>query len=493
MAARLSPRFRHGIHDLRELSAAAAPDPARVRALVDHPPRSEEVRRWWADLDRSSRERLSEQAPLLVGNLDGVPWPERIRANHRTLAADIAQRRAAGRGRVSAHGPGPVFSAHTKAQYPVPGPRAKLLEERLESLAAGPGFIDRGGRARFLLAYDPRRASIVEYIGHAIAETDDPWAPPLADSVRAVGIFVPGNDSDLLQFEGKSHISSELVLLHPHGTTGMIAWQGGRFPSGPLGLSSRMARQLAPRLGRFVNGMPRGPEVRHVAFGFSFGGAVTGLAMRLGMRVDAVAHVSSAGLGAGIRSLEDLPGSARVPHYALMAPGDLSVGPILGLDVPLGPLSLGHGANPLQTPGIVRLETGWLQHVPEGGDLSAGRSAGLLRGHSTTIELWGTTAKHNLAAVLAGGRAELAAPRSPVEQLAERAALPWSPLERPGYLPRYIDIPGPLRAPRGGAEGARAPGEDAEPSGAAGEEPDAAAESADPARRGPDRLLARAG
>lgn len=460
MPMRPAPRDRPGLDELRELAKEPESAPERVRAIIDLPPRSEDVRRWWAELGERARERLGEQAPLLVGNLDGVPWPARIAANHRTLACDIAQRRAAARpGRFSAQGSGPVFSAHTKAQFPVPGPRAKLLAERLESLAGGPGFIDRGGRARFLLAYDPQRASIAEYIGHAIEQTDDPWAPPLASSVRAVGVFVPGNDSDLLQFEGKSHISSELVLLHPHGTTGMIAWQGGRFPSGPLGLSSLMAKRLAPRLGRFVNAIPRRDGVRHVAFGFSFGGAVTGLAMRLGMRVDAVAHVSSAGLGAGIRSLADLPEQARVPHYALMAPGDLSVGPILGLNVPFGRLSIGHGGNPLGTQGIVRLETGWLQHVPEGGDLSAGRSSGLVRGHATTVELWGTTAKHNMAAVLGGGRAELAAPRTRAESLCERAALPWSPLERESYLPRYIDIPGPFAVDA--ADAGTVPGQEA--------------------------------
>lgn len=388
------------------------------RRLVDHPPRQALVRVWWAGLGDDVRRALGLRAPLAVGNLDGVPWPARVAANHRVLAEHVARGEA----------------------------RDPLIGERLAALATGPGLVKRpDGRARFLLAFDPARHSIVEYVGHAIADTDDPFASPLDESVTAVALFVPGNESDLAQFEAKAHTMSELVHAGAPGTTGLIVWQSGRFPRGPLGLSSGAAVRLARRFGAFVNAIPRASGVRFVAFGFSFGGSVVGTAMRFGMRVDAVTHVASAGLGPGVRSLDDYPASARVPHTSMLAPGDREVAPFLGIDVPRGPRGIGHGADPTATRGVVRLETGFVRHVRLGDDVTSGLDAGILRGHATLLERWGTTAKAAMRASLVGGTAELAANRTPLERLSERLGLRWSPLQRDSYEPRFIHLPGSPR------------------------------------------------
>lgn len=404
---------------------------ALQRRLVDAPPRSQLVRVWWAGLAPQAREQLSALAALAVGNLDGVPWPARVEANRRTLAAFIASLPAPEQGRR------PSRRARRAAAHSL------LLTERLHALYEGPGLVAREEhRPRFLIACDPERNAIVEYVGHAIAATDDPFASPFAASVRNVALFVPGNESDIEQFEGKAHTMSELVHDGAPGTTGLIVWQGGRFPHGPFGLSSAFAVRLGARFGAFVNAIPRDPTVRLVAFGFSFGGAVVGTAVRLGMRVDAVAHLSSAGLGPGVRSLADYPASGRVPHVAMLAPGDVQVAPYLGVDLPRGARGIGHGANPAHATGVTRLETGFLRAVPEGADPQIGRTAGILRGHAAILERWGTTAKHGMRAALAGGRAELAAPRSRLERLSERLGLPWSPLQRSSYAPEFTSLPG---------------------------------------------------
>ncbi|GGA66165.1 hypothetical protein GCM10011490_16030 [Pseudoclavibacter endophyticus] len=451
---RLQRPLRSHAGDLDELVAlassasvttAAGVDPDRVRTnagttlgsalaglqrrLVDAPPRPAVVRVWWAGLSDDARGVLIGHAALTVGNLDGIPWPARVDANHRTLAAHIARREGARRG-------GLRRLSHRRET------RAELLAQRLDALSSGPGLVSRAGRLRFLLAFDPERNAIVEYVGHGIAETDDPFASPIAPGVEAVAVFVPGNDADLLQFEAKAHTMSELVHAGAPGTTGLIVWQGSTFPRGPLGLGSAAAARLGRRFGAFVNAVPRAPGVRFVAFGFSFGGSVVGTAMRLGMRVDAVMHVASAGLGPGVRSLADYPAAGRVPHASLLAPGDVDVAPYLGIDLPRGPHGLGHGADPTTAPGVVRLETGFERHVPRGGDRTAGRAAGILRGHVTLLEHWGTTAKHAMRVVLIGGEAELAAPRTRLERVCERLGLPWSPLQRPGYVPRFTTFQG---------------------------------------------------
>lgn len=415
---------------------------ALERRVVDAPPRAALVRVWWAGLGADARRILGARAPLATGNLDGVPWPARVEANHRTLRALLDRLDAQGSPDVAPHTARISRTARTPRDV-----RAALRSERLHALAAGPGVVDRGGKPRFLLACDPDRGAIVEYVGASIADTDDPFASPFPPGVSSVAVFVPGNESDLVQFEGKAHTMSELVHAAEPGTTGLVVWQGGRFPHGPQAIASRFAARLAPRLGAFVNAIPRDPGVRLVAFGFSFGGAVVGTAMRLGMRVDAVVHVASAGLGAGVRSLDDYPASARVPHASLLAPGDLQVAPYLGLDLPRGLRGIGHGVDPSGARGVTRLETGFLQAVPEGGELEAGRRSGVLRGHARILEQWGTTAKHGMLAALAGGRAELAARRRPVERVAERLGLPWSPVQRRDYTPRFVTLPGPATLP----------------------------------------------
>ena len=414
----------------RELEAVAGVDDpaaqrshaALVRRLVDAPPPARLVRLWWQGLSEAAKTELARHAPLAVGNLDGVPWPARVAANHRTLDAHLRTREGTAPRR--------------------PTKRQRLVSERLGLLATGAGVVDREGRPRFLLAVDPERDAIVEYVGHAIADTDDPFASPLAPGVDALALFVPGNDSDLAQFEGKAHSMSELVHAATPGTTGLVVWQGGHFPRGPRGLNSSSAVRLARRFGHFVNAIPRDPAVRYAALGFSFGGSVVGSALRLGMRVDAVVHIASAGLGPGIRRLDELGEAGRVPHVALMAPGDTAVGPTLGLDLPRGTRGIGHGGNPLADPRILRLETGF-RLAPEGASLEGARSSGVLRGHATVLETWHSTAKRNLSAALRGGRAEEAAPRSRLELIAERLAWPRSPIQSPSYTPRWTSLPGP--------------------------------------------------
>ncbi len=409
--------------------------------MLNAPPSAATTREWWGALSASERARLLQQVPLLVGNLEGIPWALRVRANQESLGRAIKALESGASieralGSASAFAGGEIKSILANASRGELRDRERLVHQ-LKELHGGRGFVDRGGKPRFVLAFDPERDSIVEYVGTAISESEDPLASPFAEGVSSVGIFVPGNEARLLDFEGKAHTMSELLKLAPAGEAGLVVWQGGRFPRGPLALSAAMADGLARKLGAFVNAIPRDGRVALTAFGFSFGGGVTGRAMSLGMRVDRVVHVSSAGLGHGVTSLDDLPASARVPHYALLSPVDPSVGPILGINVHLPFLGraghFGHGADPAHAQVVVRLETGVLGAAQEkraSGAPLAFRD--LLTGHTSILEQWGTTAKRNLAAVLVGGGAEveLAPDAGVLGRLAQRFMLPYAPFLR---------------------------------------------------------------
>ena len=507
----------------RENRSAAQPAPALPpagtlpvravqRALVDFPPPHGEVAAWWRALEPAARRTLEIAAPLLVGNLDGIPWPARSRANHIALAAFLsrldevveraertersrgaerAERRAHGRGAEAADdGPGgrrPAaealgarirvgLDAASRTAYRLArrGPRlrapwgerltlarARTLRDRLHELSTGGGFLGlEGGARRFLIGFDPQRNAAVEYLGTSIADTDDGDDEQIPASTRHVGLFIPGNDSSLVDFEGKVHAMSEIVLAHERGTTGLVVWQGTAFPNGPSALDSRRADVVARRLVQFMAAV-RLPETTSLTvFGFSFGGSVAGLALARGMRADRVVHVSSAGLGPGIRSLDDLPDAARVPHFACMAPGDTAVGPILGLDARVpgskrvdgSPLRLGHGGNPLAQPDIVRLETG------SGALPGSDAAPSPVIGHAEVVEMWGSPIKRSLAALLAGGTITVASPRTRADRIAERTGAPWSSsLSHPERaVETSTDPPTPRGAP--GANPASTPG-----------------------------------
>lgn len=421
-------------HPLDSLLTTPVSERARVqREILDAPPSVDSVRAWWAGLPEASRQTLESTTPLAIGNLNGIPWPARIRANHRTLGdllSEEASPQLTQRLRL-------ILRANGLGVIPE---RLDHLRTRLQELHTGSGFFTRNELPRFLIGCDPERSSIIEYLGHSIRDTDDPYASPFAEETRSVGLFVPGNDSDLLEFEGKAHTMSEAVYL-AYGRTGensagMIVWQGGVFPHGPQVLFADRARQLSKPLARFGNSIPRSPSTALVGFGFSFGGAVLGLALRRGLELDRVVHIASAGLGHGMKRLEQLPQRSRVPHFAMLAPGDATVGPVQGLNAHLPFLGrLGHGASPVSTRGITRVETGWMDANAPGNRL--------LCGHMTLLERWGTTAKHALAALLAGGTIQIAPARSGWWRLAERLALPISPITARDYVPVRIEVPAP--------------------------------------------------
>jgi hypothetical protein len=147
-----------------------------------------------------------------------------------------------------------------------------------------------------------------------------------------------------------------------------------------------------------------------------------------------VLHVSSAGLGYDVRGLDQYPNTADAPHYAMMAPGDVIVGASQGLqwngDQP--GLSLGHGGSPLDTPGVTRLDTGYL-------DAEQGRASGPVTSHFVWQRA-GSSIYRQTFDVITGGTAVLA----PTDIEDE-----WNPLShdeyanmQPGYRPQLIQVEG---------------------------------------------------
>ncbi|QKV79111.1 alpha/beta hydrolase [Amycolatopsis sp. Hca4] len=208
---------------------------------------------------------------------------------------------------------------------------------------------------RQILRFDPSgNGRIVELVGH------------IEPGTRNVGLFVPGVNTQMSNFDAYAGLGRSLVAADPSGRTAVVVWADGVFPQGPVaqGPDAGYAQAMAPDLKHFADDL-RGEIASHAgsgvsltAIGHSYGGATVGLAEAHGLDVDRVLHVESAGMGHGVWSPSDLPASqAGVQRFSMTAPLDpivLAQGNAWGLEW----TGIGHGADPDVFSGVTELPTG---------------------------------------------------------------------------------------------------------------------------------------
>ena len=74
-----------------EMAAFVAGNRAAIDRLLLSPPRASSIATWWGSLPRSGQKTLASTAPEVVGNLDGVPFAVRDKANRLTLSRSVSQ------------------------------------------------------------------------------------------------------------------------------------------------------------------------------------------------------------------------------------------------------------------------------------------------------------------------------------------------------------------------------------------------------------------
>ena len=346
-----------------ELEAWVAENDERMHQLIDDPPAADVTAAWWSGLGEAGQALLVASAPLIVGNLDGVPWDRRVEANHNGLRAEIERL-----DRLIAQAP-PEPSERDADALGVWQARRDAYDRLLNDEVT---WRDGTGRVQtqqghHVVVFDPSREALAEYLGFL---EEDGTIPA---STTSVGTYVPGTYSKPEAFSDTQAVARELVR-RGRGEVGMLAWQGGHFPQGLQAVSPTASEDLAPRLARAVDAIPAGPGTTRTTIGYSYGSAVVGLAEKAGMTSDRVLYVSGAGLGHGVESIDEFPETGDVPHFALLAPRDHVVGAIQGLEADPGDVDLGHGASPVKAEGVIRLETGWK-------DAATGADSGPLTGH----------------------------------------------------------------------------------------------------------------
>lgn len=179
-------------------------------------------------------------------------------------------------------------------------------------------------------------------------------------------MFVPGTTTDLASV-GRYNTRMEDVAYGNPDTTATITWMGTDLPDAVTADATFTSYTLTGgrHLTSFVEGLALSPHQELALVGHSAGGAIVGQADALGVGADRILHVASAGTGPGIDDAADYPGldlrgqPRDVLRFSMTAPGDtIEIAQRSGDLGWLVPEDWGHGFDPDETRGFVRLETG---------------------------------------------------------------------------------------------------------------------------------------
>ncbi|MGN6743409.1 MAG: alpha/beta hydrolase [Amnibacterium sp.] len=328
-------------HDLERLTAVASRTSgaeAAVAALVprltafdDLSPAPARVTAWWAGLAPVTRSVLLAAAPGVLGNLEGVPYAVRDRANRAVLAADLRA---------------------TRAQLALPGGRgeSQFLAERLKALEQVQTALRStpGGPPRSRVALDPTNANRAAI---AIGEMS---------SADYVDFLVPGmyftvTDQMVDWTNTAARIQAEQqTWLHrfgDHRTSAVVSWIGYRTPNVFTVASFGLAQVGASRLSDAVNGLKSartGREPYVAVLAHSYGATATLLALQAkAFSVDALAMVGAPGSPA--QSVKQLAVPAADVFVGQAVWDGVATSGFFGSD----PAAPSYGATPLGTSGGV--------------------------------------------------------------------------------------------------------------------------------------------
>lgn len=244
----------------------------------------QDVRNWWMSLTPEQRAALVESQPGRIGNLDGVPFAERDKANH------LAMQR--------------LLDSETSADGPI--------HRRLRQFTDMTGEIDKD---RHFLVFDPSADGKVAEVFGDLEHAD------------YVTVVVPGVTSDLESFHRVSG-NARVVQDAAGKNTAVIAWIGYDAPdsipdvaevwTGP-GIEGGKA------LASFVAAVQAESGAKVILTGHSYGSYVVGQALLAGARVESAVFIGSP--GAGVERVADFPPGAAQHYYA----GAIPLDPVAGL------------------------------------------------------------------------------------------------------------------------------------------------------------------
>jgi len=274
-------RGRPYLDDLVSLApdtlAAADRDDRVVATAMDDPPAPATVATWWSGLRGADQTRLEQDAPVVVGNLEGVPYAVRGRANRAVLDAGLRD-------------------PHADAS------RVAMLGQVRDALVQ-----EATGARRSLITLDTRGAGRA-----AIAIGDLDTAADVTVVVPGMFFTVTGQMADFTNTANTlwGEQATLAPVAAPAAGTGVavVAWMGYRTPDLSNILSLDLARSGAVRLERAVGGLREvrdGAQPRLGIVAHSYGSTTALMALASGrMSADSLTVLGSP--GSDVRNASDL-------------------------------------------------------------------------------------------------------------------------------------------------------------------------------------------
>ncbi|WP_051366219.1 alpha/beta hydrolase [Hamadaea tsunoensis] len=267
LARMASERLRAGLAGLSvepaSLSPAHSGPPVDAGPAADEPPTQggpAAVHTWWAGLSARERQRLLDEQPGRIGNLDGIPAVDRDTANRAILARDLRD------------------GAPNQ-------PGLATLADRL----------DRQTPRAYLLGLDTAGD------GKAVIALGDP------DSAANVLTFVPGMNAGLnrhlaVDLDRTASLAAAAHRADTGASTAAILWVGYDAPDTIFqAASSGYADRARADLHAFQDGLAaahHGPIGEQSLVGHSYGTLVIGETARdVGVRADDLVFLGSPGVG----------------------------------------------------------------------------------------------------------------------------------------------------------------------------------------------------
>jgi pimeloyl-ACP methyl ester carboxylesterase len=380
-----------------------------------------EVQRWWDSLTDAERQRLADEQPERIGNLNGIPVTVRDYANRKVLHQDLDRvRRAAADAGVPAAAVLADPGKYGLTQTDVTRYRnAEHIQRGIEANAE----TDANGVPKnpvFLHTYEPEEFGGQGRAALAIGNPDE------ADNTTVV---VPGTGNSIpdryFQRPDGLNVYKETQNAAPDKKTSVVLWMGYDAPDSPTDMriaQTDLAREGGSMLAPDVNAfdVTNGDKDSHVTvIGHSYGSTtVADAAAGYGMRTDDVVLVGSPGTDLA-KSAADfhLPEGGHV--YVGAASSDpvsqfgskqfpISTSPF---DLPTPGIPIGLGTDPAvdgfgstrfkaEVPGINNPFSDHSEYFTPGGE-SLYAIADITSGNGAMLEEHGMTARHRGEYILA--------------------------------------------------------------------------------------------
>jgi hypothetical protein len=274
-----------------------AQHPDVVQKLVTTPPGAHEVELWWGDMAIDSRSALLSSAPYLVGNLEGVPFSMRDRANRHLLDASMSML-----GEAAAGGRSKAIDASNQLH---------MLQQIADALVA-----PKGAPARYLLNLNPTgtgTAAIVigdlstaDYVSFLVPGMFYTVDGQMVDWATAAQSFYDTESAWMTQLSGTETNLDDASLA-------TVAWIGYETPSLVNFTSLELAYAGRDAIADAITGLRtmRGADQPYLSLiAHSYGSTAAMMALTdYGIDIDAIGIVGSPGSSAQFASDLGVPGN----------------------------------------------------------------------------------------------------------------------------------------------------------------------------------------